>query len=299
MKNSNEIKVSACITAYNNEQYIEQAVKSVLNQKVNFKFEILINDDASTDNTVNVIRKLQSQFPGIITLFTHQENEFKRGMFDIYERNLFVNTKGQYITMLDGDDYWSDLNKMQLQADFLDRNPDYSLVSNQTMMYFEHDKSLRPLVNKQFPKELSHNHILNHGSNFFPTCSVMFRNVVNKYPEFMNCMSLDRKITYLMMLYGKLGYIDKAMSVYRRYDNSVTSLGNVETKIKLLKSNILLLERFDIYTHKKYQSGVKAELSLQAKNLLYFSNNKEDKNYSKYLSLKDRLKVILYRMLKK
>lgn len=116
-----EIAVSVIMICYNQAQYIEQAVSSVLMQKTNFRYELLIGDDASTDETPEILKKLQKQHPNIIRLFLRKHN--LGATRNAYE--LLMEAKGKYLASCEGDDYWISKEKLQIQVDFLINNPQY------------------------------------------------------------------------------------------------------------------------------------------------------------------------------
>lgn len=121
-----EIKVSVMILAYNHEKYIAQTIESVLAQKVSFNIEILISDDASTDRTSDIILSYCGEQNTNIKVIKQEEN--KGPTFCGYE--MLKQCRGQYLACCEGDDYWCDENKLQIQADFLDNHSEYSAVTH-------------------------------------------------------------------------------------------------------------------------------------------------------------------------
>lgn len=123
----NEILVSICCTAYNHEKYIEQALEGFVMQQCNFKFEILVSDDASTDNTASIIKRYESNYPYLFQVFYLNENQYSKGNKPLFNI-LFPATKGKYIALCEGDDYWTDPLKLQKQVDFLEENEEFSMI---------------------------------------------------------------------------------------------------------------------------------------------------------------------------
>ena len=107
--------VSVCMTTYNHEHYIAEAIESVITQRVNFALEIVIGEDCSTDNTLAICRDYQARHPEIIRIVAWENNI---GMHANYRRTIEA-CNGKYIAMLDGDDYFTDPNKLQMQVDAL------------------------------------------------------------------------------------------------------------------------------------------------------------------------------------
>ncbi len=118
---STDIKLSIFLTTYNHELYIRQCLESVLKQKANFSYEIVLGDDASTDRTVEIIEQVMQEYPGKIRLFANKVNI--GASRNIY--NLLQQTRGKYITYLEGDDYWEITDEFQKSIDFLEHNSEY------------------------------------------------------------------------------------------------------------------------------------------------------------------------------
>lgn len=131
MINTN-IMVSVIITTYNHENYIEDAICSVLMQKVNFNYEVLIGEDCSTDNTRKVLRKMEDKLPDCFNIFYRDRNMgmgYKGNGADLYSRAI-----GKYTITLEGDDYWTYEYKLQNQVDFLEQNPKYIAIAHNTLV---------------------------------------------------------------------------------------------------------------------------------------------------------------------
>lgn len=122
-RNKGDCIVSVVCATYNHENYIEQAIKSFLSQKTSFPFEIIIHDDASTDGTQDIIKKYQKKYPELIHPIFQTENQYSKGNF----KPLFYAAgyaRGQYIALCEGDDFWIDNEKLQIQIDCMLENPD-------------------------------------------------------------------------------------------------------------------------------------------------------------------------------
>lgn len=117
----NDIKVSVIVITYNHEKFIKQALDSILMQKVDFKYEILIGDDASTDSTPEILNEYKKLYPDIINLYLNSVNlGATRNAY-----NLLISAKGKYLASCEGDDYWSDKYKLRDQINFLERNKEF------------------------------------------------------------------------------------------------------------------------------------------------------------------------------
>jgi glycosyltransferase involved in cell wall biosynthesis len=123
MKEEEEIMVSICCIAYNQEKFIADAIEGFLMQEVNFKYEILIHDDASQDGTADIIRSYEQKYPDLIKPIYQTVNQYSKGIKVSSAFNR-PRAKGKYVAFCEGDDYWTDPRKLQIQFDCLENNPD-------------------------------------------------------------------------------------------------------------------------------------------------------------------------------
>lgn len=114
-----------CIT-YNHEPYIAQAIDGFLMQKTDFPFEVIIHDDASTDKTADIIREYERKYPLIIKPIYQTENQYSKRNGSI-AKAIDPKLKGKYIAFCEGDDYWIDPNKLQMQVDFLEKKLEHRM----------------------------------------------------------------------------------------------------------------------------------------------------------------------------
>ena len=117
-----EIMVSICCLTYNHEKYVKDALEGFVSQKTSFNFEVLIHDDASTDNTANIIKEYEKKYPDIIKPIYQKENQYSKGLAP--GRMNRDRASGKYIAMCEGDDYWIDPLKLQKQVDYMNAHPD-------------------------------------------------------------------------------------------------------------------------------------------------------------------------------
>ena len=137
--NKNPI-VTILMPAYNHERYISQAIESVLAQKTNYPYELLIHDDCSTDSTLTIAQNYATNFYDKIKIFTEEENQ---GLLKSYKR-LIEQSNGKYLAILESDDYWLDENKLQIQIDFLESNSDYGIVAGDIISIDENGNIITP-----------------------------------------------------------------------------------------------------------------------------------------------------------
>ena len=225
-------KISVLMITYNHENYVAQAIDSVLSQRTDFPFELVIGEDCSTDGTGDICRAYRQKHPDIIRLISREKN---LGMAENFMSTL-AECKGRYLAILEGDDFWSSPEKLQKQANFLDSHPEYSLVFTKTKTFFQDDNRPGNEIPDPVPENFTLENLLR--TNFIATCSVMYRHgLVNNYPKWFSQLDiLDWPMHVLHSQHGKIGYIDERMAVYRRHrGNSYANRNLVSNYMGILK----------------------------------------------------------------
>ncbi len=211
----NDVKVSIVCISYNQQAYISDALKGFLSQKVNFKYEIIIADDCSTDKTAKIIKKYQLENPNLIKLIHRKKNI---GIVSNLCEAL-KEAKGEYIALCEGDDYWTDTEKLQLQADFLDKYSSYALCFHPVKVIFENNEEPDSIFpNRNSGHKFTIEELLR--SNYIQTNSVIYRKQnYNNIPN--NILPFDWYLHLYHAQFGKIGFIDQTMSVYRRHQGGI------------------------------------------------------------------------------
>lgn len=208
------MKVSVWMSAYNHEKYISQCLDSVLMQKTDFDFEIIIGEDCSKDRTREIVCDYQKKFPDKIKLFL-PDNNIGMMQMDVATRDMCT---GDYIALMNGDDYWTEENKLQIQADFLDKNPDTVMCYHKAKVENETNGESFETVFPESGYELPIKYLL-LGYNPVMTPTVMIRNILYIPDYFAELPYGDMPLYLLLSEIGKIKYIDKLMSVYRIHSN--------------------------------------------------------------------------------
>ncbi|HEX8472932.1 MAG TPA: glycosyltransferase [Pyrinomonadaceae bacterium] len=230
------MKLSVHIITFNHAPYIAQAVESALNQETNFDYEIVVGEDCSTDGTREILIDLQKRHPDKIRLLLREHN------LGAYGKNNFIDTlykcTGEYVALLDGDDYWTSPHKLQKQVDFLDSHPDCSVCFHNALVVSEVAPQNSSLFNDADQKEISTLADIVR-RNFICACTVMFRrNLFGRFPPlFYKVLNGDWMLSVLNAQHGDIGYINEVMATYRIHEGAVwTRLGGVEQYASLLKT---------------------------------------------------------------
>lgn len=216
MKANRPLVSIGCIT-YNHEKFIRQTLDGFLSQKTDFSFEILIHDDASTDKTADIIRDYEKRYPTIIKPIYQTENQYSKGKNITFTYQL-PRAKGRYIALCEGDDYWSDTTKLQRQVDFLEKNESYALVFHPVRVFFE-DKEKEDSIFPEDKSGFTQSKLIER--NFIQTNSVMYRSL-GDYSSIRNdVLPGDWYLHLYHAQFGKIGFIDRVMSAYRRHKGGI------------------------------------------------------------------------------
>jgi glycosyltransferase involved in cell wall biosynthesis len=215
--------VSTVLLTFNQEKFIEQAVESVLAQKGRIIHELIISDDGSTDGTRAIIESYCNRYPLIVRSIGSESNV---GISENFRR-AFQAASGKYVAVLEGDDYWIDEEKLDSQVTFLEENKDCSMVFSRIEVRDVMRNSTRLLKRQEnirkekldgsdFLAEPSMNLI----GNF--SCCAFRTDLMKSAPAvlFQNRLS-EIAVAFYLETHGKIGYINKTMSVYRQHPDGV------------------------------------------------------------------------------
>lgn len=250
----NDIMLSVIIISYNQEKYIRDAIDSVINQKTEYKYEIILADDCSKDNTFNIMEEYATRYHDKVVLL---KRKFNLGATN----NSFTaccESKGKYIAILEGDDYWCDKNKIQLQISFLEKNKDYIAVSHIQKGIDEENN-----ITGYFPSWVSKDCDVTIDDflkeKLFSETSTIFRNIylndklkydIKQLAGFSKEVG-DYQKCILLLSEGKVRIINKPMMIYRNFHNS----NNYNSRYKLDEiclEHIKITNKLDNYYDRKY-----------------------------------------------
>ena len=213
------IKVSIFCLAYNQKKYIKNCLDNMISQKTNFVFEVIIHDDCSTDGTREIIEEYANKYPFIKPIY-EQENQYSKKNMTVVVNKMFAKCSGEYIAMLEGDDYWCDENKLQAQVDFLDNNPEFTGCFTKTLR--KNVITNEDICYKPSDEELNGKNVFTIEDTikgyFICTASVMYRfkkykeELLNTFPT--GIINGDSYLIYFFSLHGKLKYLDRLSAVH-------------------------------------------------------------------------------------
>lgn len=304
------IMVSVFCLAYNHAKYMRQCLDGFVNQKTNFKFEVLIHDDASTDGTQDIIREYEAKYPDIIKPIYQTENQYSKGI-KINKTYQFPRAKGKYIACCEGDDYWCDNQKLQKQFDLMESNPNCSVCVHKVRCIEESGNPLERfypsgqlksgvIKSSDFLK-----YILCEDGYPFQTSSYFYKRnssyyILDDSPEFTKGLSFgDIPLLLYLATKGDFVYLDEIMSHYR-----VQSVGSWNSHLdskstKNLDENRKMLTDFNRFTNSEFSKEI--DFSIRKKEFWHYLINNEYKivlsrkyrHFFRQMNLKERIYIYL------
>ena len=215
--------LSVSLITYNQAKFIRQCLDGIVMQRTNFPIEILVHDDASTDGTQDIIKEYAAQYPGLINPILQTENQYSKGVKIDMEFN-YRRARGKYIATCEGDDFWTDPDKLQRQVDILEKHPHYSMCCHACAILEEETQKLtqpKPLCAGAPGMEFDYARKRELGW-FFHTLSVVFRNGLldpGQWKEFGYYRDVHQ--FYYLLKHGKGYYLEDVMGTYREHAGGV------------------------------------------------------------------------------
>ncbi len=269
--------VDVVMTTYNQENYIAQAIESVLMQRTTFPFRLIIGDDCSTDNTLNICTEYSLKNQGTITLIPSIINE---GIAANYKK-VFDSCKAKYAAILEGDDYWIDKYKLQKQVEILEANNEIGLVHSNYKIFYEN--GVEQIGNLEFNKKKLSGYVINDkdvvGIKIAPLTTCFRVDLVKANVDF-DFLIMNKLLTVDLLLWAEITrksqvfFIDAITAVYRSHSLSITSSGDIEKMEKFNMSS----DTINLFIFNKY--------NVSKKNIMTYYSNSSCFMVKAYLSRK-------------
>lgn len=278
------IMVSVICIAYNQAAFIAEALDSILCQKVDFEYELIVHDDASSDGTASVIAGYADRYPDRIKVILQSENQMSRGVW-IGKRLQEETARGKYIAFCDGDDYWCDSCKLQKQVDYMEAHVNCSLCFHNARELHMANGTLKNIW--RFDRRIyrgagdysSEEMIL---LKCVPTASMMFRKCHMPMPDFSSDKVIigDMIRTLYLATRGYGHCMEDTMSVYRvGTKNSITACWkeSIESHNRRYEAAAETLQKFDSYTGAKYHKAVEKMIEQYQNRLINYTEQDVEK----------------------
>ena len=267
MSNEEKPLVSVLCLTYNHEKSIAQCLDGFVDQKTNFKYEVLVHDDCSTDGTLDIVLSYEKKYPDLFMVITEEENQYSKGV-DIYDDIMMPLASGKYIALCEGDDYWSGSHKLQKQFNFMESHPECSLVCHNTMVHYMNGMKPDALMNSWSDiHRLSEDDIFIcwdvHTSSYFLRRECFgrkeyqrkFSRIFEDYIELCNAADC-----------GDIYSLPEIMSVYN-FQNpeslTVTENKDIRSSLELIENRIKFLKEYDEHTSHRHSEVILKRLNAQ------------------------------------
>lgn len=273
------MSVDIIMMTYNHQEYIVKAIEGVLCQTTTFPFRLIIGEDKSTDNTLEICQKYATQNPNKILLLKREKN---MGVYDNFV-DIYNHCSAKYIALCEGDDYWTDPLKLQKQVDFLENNQDYVICFHSAKEIRSNGEVKISNENQKNPTDISD---LVQGW-YINTATYVFRNSKKiVFPDwYYKVMATDLCFHILIAENGgKIHFINETMSVYRRHDGGITN--EMNSYLFSLKKNIGFYDLLIRYFEKKnspYTNQSKARKKDIENKLFYQFLYAKNKTFNDYI----------------
>jgi len=210
------VAVSIICNAYNHGPYIRDALEGFVKQRTNFEYEVLIHDDASTDNTADVIREYEKKYPYIIKPIYQTENQYSKGV-NITQVYHLPRMNGKYVALCEGDDYWTDPLKLQKQYDAMESHPNVDICAHAvTKMRAANGRKAGAVSPSKVETIFTISEVIAGGGGFVATNSLFYRRkLLENQPEFRRRCPLDYSLQIQGAMRGGMLYLPDNMAVYR------------------------------------------------------------------------------------
>lgn len=211
----NDIIISVVCCTYNHERYIRRALEGFVNQKTDFPFEVIVHDDASTDGTADIVREYEQKYPEIIKAIYQTENQYSQGISPTRE-HICPKAKGEYLAICEGDDYWTDECKLQLQYDYMKAHPECALCVHQATVHDYFNNIDTDYTKCAEDKVFSIDEIIPMRGGLFATNSMVLKKSI--YTDMPQCLMAKGFSDYQLLINGALNgtvyYMARNMSTY-------------------------------------------------------------------------------------
>ena len=297
-----------CLT-YNHEKYIRDALEGFLKQKTDFKFEVFVYDDASTDGTASILYEYKNRYPNIFTIYVSEHNRWKDpNRKEFLHRLKLDNLNSKYIACCEGDDYWTDENKLQTQVEYMETHPKCSMYIHNCLWLDCTDNSTRrgnpfDIVGEM---DVSTEMLIEQKNGHPPMASFLFRKkLLLEDFFFFNSSAGDYPLLLCAASNGRVHYNNRAMSVYRwKSAGSYTDLMGGDDCLQFVFCIGLIdfLVKYNSYTDRKYEGTILKKVTGFVSSLLCVcmkNGRKVEEQYKKCLEQKHCLPPINMKLIPK
>jgi glycosyltransferase involved in cell wall biosynthesis len=268
--------VSVVIITYNHEKYIRQCLEGVLMQKTDFPIEVIVGEDCSTDNTRSIIKEFEAKYPDVMRPIYHETNV--GGARNAYEF-CYAQIKGKYVATCEGDDYWTDPNKLQKQVDFLEQHPEIVMCFHPIHKVDQNGNILRR-------QQSSENVTFHSWQELFTldvrTLSMVFRNCITSIPkEIIQAKCCDAFLRGMLSLKGGTANLGFIGGHYRKHPTGAYSSKKLIEQIYYTIHTRRLMKKSSAFTKEQKKEIVKVIYKKKIFYIIHFIKKRQFKNILK------------------
>ena len=285
-----DVMLSVWCVTYNHGKYIKEALEGFVSQKTNFRYKVVIFDDASTDNSQEIIKEYAKMYPELFHVFLLKKNIHAHPQRRIAVNNLRKRVlTGKYVAFCEGDDFWTDSGKIQLQVEYMENNPSCILTVHDGICLDCVKNERRRMIGEDEERDLSAGEIIGKKKGLIPTASMVIRKEYAILEDFFGeCTSSDWTMQIKAFLSGEVHYFGKCMCCYRyMHKDSWTS------EIRISKEKMFLqcveidsfLSRLDEYSKYRYNKYI-IEMKQQYVNIALNNFSEDMIEYIKNIAVK-------------
>ncbi len=222
--------VSVLCCTYNHSQFIRDTLSGIVRQRTKFPFEIIVSDDASTDDTQLIIQSFRDEYPHLFRKCILREKNVGIG-YNYFEALNLV--EGKYLAICDGDDYWIDPHKLQRQVDFLDRHENYTVCCSSFKIHHSDDKGksdtifrVNDYIRSSWMEKSCYGFVDLLNCRFIASCTMMLRwKLHNRIPDFLvNYRTIDFQLSLIHSAFGKIHVMNNHVTAqYNVHSGGITS----------------------------------------------------------------------------
>lgn len=251
----NDIMVTVFLITYNHAPYIRQTMDAILNQKINFKMQLLVHDDASTDGTGEIIREYADRFPDIITMIIQRENKYQKNIAVDLEAIPYI--YGKYVALCEGDDYWPTDDKLRKQVDYMERHSNIAGTGGLTRFYDDNDvECMESMPDSRFLNRVIEKNEYIYGKGFnVATNTLMFWPEIIKDANYIQARKISPKVADSLIVtnmfnYGSVYMFEDCFQNHRiqmraessNYNSLFDTKEKFEDRIRLLNAQVTCLK---------------------------------------------------------
>lgn len=208
--------VSVVCMTFNQEDYIKDALDSILAQKTSFPFEVIVHDDASTDSTTEIVKEYEKRYPNIVRSIIQDENQYSKNG-GAFHRFVLPACRGKYIASCEGDDYWCDSFKLEQQINYLENHPDCPACAHDTWLLDCRNNRKRRMSSMTKSGMVPIRFLISSGASYHTSSLVRRKAIYADQPNYAKGVKGvgDYPLRVYLALNGGVYYLNSIMSVYR------------------------------------------------------------------------------------